>query len=86
MTGPDFISSTYANIRSRDREGSCIGDAWVTTACRWQGVAVEFSRKTALGKAHLLLTVRSIHGGSLPLFACAGAGDGSGSDSPAPLG
>jgi hypothetical protein len=49
-------------------------------------VAVEFSRKTALGRAHLLLTVRSIHGGRLPLFACAGAGDGPGSDFPAPLG
>jgi hypothetical protein len=49
-------------------------------------VAVVFSRKTALGRAHLLLTVRSIHGGRLPLFACTGAGDGSGSDSPGPLG
>jgi len=49
-------------------------------------VAVESSSKTALGRAHLLLTVRCIHGGRLPLFACTGAGDGSGSDSPAPLG
>jgi len=79
------LISDYAGIHWIEMDHAGM-DAWVTEGCWWRCVAFEFSRRTVSGTAHLLLTLRSIHGGSLPLFTW--AGDGSGSDSPTvpPLG
>jgi len=87
-TAPQVQYALSLSLRARPQACVCLSrmDAWVTEGCRWRCVAFELSCRIVSGTAHLLLTLRSIHGGSLPLFTWAGDDSGSHSSTVPPLG